>query len=140
MLAVFVCSGLVIAAAQVVPKPQANVLLASSKVKFDQFAVIESKALDRYNEIAKNDKLTEEEIANAVEFEILPGWRDGKKLVWSIKHLPDNLETNLRAYIETRERAWVTMVAALRKKDEAGLAEAMKMMSEADIYIEKLKQ
>ena len=60
--------------------------------------------------------------------------------MWSIKHLPDNLETNLRAYIETRERAWVTMVAALRKKDEAGLAEAMKMMSEADIYIEKLKQ
>ena len=47
VLAVFVCSGLVIAAAQVVPKPQANVLLASSKVKFDQFAVIESKALDR---------------------------------------------------------------------------------------------
>ncbi len=140
VLAVFACCGLVIGAAHVVPKPQANVLLASSKAKIDEFGKLESKALDRYNALAKNEKLSEEEIANVIEFEILPVWRDGKKLVWSIDHLPTNLETNLRAYIETRERAWVTMVAALRKKDQAALAEAMKAMSEADIYIEKLKQ
>lgn len=138
--AVFACCGLAIGAAHVIPKPQVNVLLASSKAKIDEFAKFEAKALDRYNELAKNDKLTEEEIANTVEHEILPVWRDGKKLVWSIKYLPDNLETNLRAYIETRENAWVAMVDALRKKDEKGLADAMKAMSDADVYIEKLKQ
>ncbi len=140
VIAVFVCAGLVIASAHVIPPPETRLLLQSAKEKFDEFAKLETKALDRYNEIAKNDKLTEEEIANVIELEILPVWRDGKKLVWSAERLPKNLETNLRAYIETRERAWVTMVAALRKKDEAALAEAMKTMSEADIYIEKLKQ
>ena len=115
-------------------------LLSSARDKFEKFAKLESKALDRYNQLAADEKLTEEEIANAIEFEILPVWREGKALVWSAERLPKELEKNLRAYIETRENAWVTMIDALRKKDEKALQEAMKAMSEAEVYIEKLKQ
>jgi membrane associated rhomboid family serine protease len=142
VVAIFVGAVVVVGvtATGVVPKPQANVLLASAKADIEKFAKIESRALDRYNQLVKDDKLTQEEIANIIELEILPVWREGKTLVWSIGHLPDKMNTNLRAYIETREKAWVAMVAALRKNDQAGLAEAMNTMTEAETYVEKLKE
>lgn len=125
--------------ARVIPTPQVKAVLATTKTKFDDFAKLEEKALDRYNQLVSSDKLTEEEVANAIELEILPVWRQGKTLVWSIEYLPDELETNLHAYIETRERAWVAMISALRNKDQAALADAMNTMGEAEKYVEKLK-
>lgn len=127
-------------AAGAIPKPQVKAVLATTKAKFDDFAKLEEKALDRYNQLGASDKMTEDEVANAIELEVLPTWRQGKTLVWSLEYLPDELEANLRAYIETRERAWVAMVAALRKKDQAALADAMNLMGEAEKYVEKLKQ
>lgn len=138
VLAVVVASGLVIVAANLIPPPKANVVLAATKEKADKFAAIESKVLDRYNELVKEQKANEDEIANIIESEILPEWRKAKEIVWSMEYLPGDKETHLRAYVETRERAWVAMVAALRKQDSSALAEAMNTMTEAEKYIEKL--
>lgn len=141
VILVFVMSGLVIGAAHVLPKPHSNVMLASAKDAFDKFAKLEDKALGRYNELVKDDgKLTGDQIADAIDREVLPPWREGKALVWSIERLPEGLEHNLRAYIETRETAWVMMAAALRADDQGALAAALNKMSEAEQYIEKLKQ
>jgi rhomboid protease GluP len=139
VIGVFVASALTIGAAHVIPKPQHRVLLASAQAKFEQFAKIEQKALDRYNELVKDQTLDEAAVAKVIEEEVLPTWREGKALVASISHLPDELGSNLRGYIDAREAAWVAIAAALRKNDEAALAAAMNQMSDAEKYIEKLK-
>lgn len=126
--------------AGLVPRPQIKAIFPSAQVKLEKFAKLESNSLDRYNHVVNDQKLTQDEAANIIELEVLPLWRESKALVWSIDYLPEDMGANLRAYIETRERAWVAIVTALRKNDQAGLAEAMNTMSEAEKYVEKLKQ
>lgn len=142
VVSVFAASIVLVAVvtAGVIPKPPVKAVLATTKAKFDDFAKLEERALGRYNQLVGNDKMTEDEVANAIELEVLPVWRQGKTLVWSIEYLPDELEANLHAYIETRERAWVAMIGALRKRDQAALADALNAMGDAEKYVEKLKQ
>jgi rhomboid protease GluP len=141
VVGVFVAFGLAIGAAHVLPKPQNRVLLPSAKEKIDSFGRLEQKALDRYIELGKKaEEIGDAAAADVIEKEILPTWREGKVLIWSIEHLPDDLETNLREYVEIRERAWVAMVPALRNSDEKAVKAAIDMMAEAETYIEKLKE
>jgi hypothetical protein len=82
--------------------------------------------------VKDQSKLSYDEMANIVEKEILPTWREGKT--------PDDHETNLHAYAETRERAWVEFAAALRKNDDDGIKASMKTMAEAETYGKKLQE
>jgi rhomboid protease GluP len=141
VVGVFVAFGLGIGAAHVLPKPQNRVLLPSAKQKIDRFGKLEEKALGRYTELGKNEAgLDDVALADVIEKEILPTWREGKALIWSIEHLPDDLETNLRGYVELRERAWAAMVPGLRNNDEKGVKAAVETMEEAERFIEKLKE
>jgi len=138
LLVGLVGSGVVIAASYVVPKPQALVLLGSTKARFEQFSKLEERALDRYNGLV-GKAITDEEMARVIDEEVLPAWREGKTILASLEGLPESLESNLRIYADTRERAFVMMVAALRKSDAEAIKQAMETMREADAYIEKLK-
>jgi rhomboid protease GluP len=130
VVVVFVSAGLAFGAAQLIPGPHDP---------YAEFSTLEAKALDRFNRLM-NDKASNEEAANVIEREILPTWRQGQKIVWSIDGLKPDIEINLRAYVDKREAAFAAMVDALRKQDDAAFAAAMNTMSEAETYLTKLKQ
>ncbi len=130
VIAVFVSAGLAFASAHVIPTPIDS---------YAEFSTLEAKALDRFNRLM-NDKVSNEEAANVIEREILPTWRQGQTIVWSMEGLKREIEVNLRAYVDKREAAFAAMVEALRKQDDAAFAAAMNTMSEAETYLLKLKQ
>ncbi|MBA2541201.1 MAG: rhomboid family intramembrane serine protease [Deltaproteobacteria bacterium] len=136
--AVFVAAACVIGAAHVVPTPPADMLIGSSRERYNEFVALQMKALERFDGMAKSGA-TDEAIADVIEKEILPTWREGKVLAWKVDYAPPGYIDNLRAYVETRERAFVEMVAAIRKQDHDAAMAAMKLMTESAAYVEKLK-
>lgn len=129
VIAVFASCALAIAATSLIPPPVDH---------FAQFSALEAKSLDRFNGLM-SDKASNEDAANVIEKEILPMWREGKQLVYSMDNLKKDIEANLRAYVDKREAAFTAMVPALRKNDQAAFAEAMNTMTEAEGYLTKLK-
>jgi rhomboid protease GluP len=90
------------------------------------FEPMEKKALDFHNSLvdrAKNQKITDAEMANAVEAEILPEWRSTHQQLVALeaqKNLPaqpQQFVTALELYMKTREESWEFMVQALRDHD-----------------------
>lgn len=130
VIAVFVSAGLAFASAHVIPTPADS---------YAEFSALEAKALDRFDRLM-NENPSNEESANVIEREILPAWREGKKIIWSIEGLRPDIEVNLRAYVDKREVAYSSMVSSLRMQDNAGVAAALNVMNESDMYRLKLKQ
>ena len=87
---------------------------------------METKALDLHKSLiqrAKDQKISDAEMANVVEAEILPEWRSTHQRLVALvaqKHLPSKSQqflTTLESYMKTREESWELMVQALREHD-----------------------
>ena len=131
-------SAAVLVASQFVPRPAELVVLGSTKDALDRFARLEAKALDRYNQLVATDTADTVLLA-AIETEILPTWREAKQAASEVGNVPGELAKNLKAYVDTRERAFVEIAEGLRAKDQIKIQRGMETMREADGYLDKLK-
>lgn len=122
---------IVVGASLVAPKPT-NALM--------EFAPIESKVLDRWNDLLKQAQagtITDEALADAIENELLPAWRqahanfarDGK----------GERKAALLDYMEAREEGWTTMAKGFRAHDTEMAKQGLARFTEANAIITTVK-
>jgi rhomboid protease GluP len=105
---------LCLAAATRLPRP------ADFQAEIQNFAAVEKKAIATYNSTlndVRNKKLTDEQVADSLEKDILPPWEAEHQKLASLKGLPvpaETLVTSLLKYMDTRKAGWSLMVQGTR--------------------------
>jgi rhomboid protease GluP len=96
------------------------------------FAPVEQKVLDRWNqivtEIQSGKEVGDDEIASAIETEVLPGWRAAQNAYTKA----GGKDPKMLEYIAIREDAWLIMLDALKASDPAGVQRGVERMKAAD--------
>jgi rhomboid protease GluP len=107
-----------------------------------EFGEIEEPILDQWNQLVKKAQAgtaTDEELADAIEKDILPAWR---KLEDTFEK--DSGEEKMRPlvlqYLRARREGWEMMAPALRAHDGEKVQAAMARFKEGDAAIERMKK
>ena len=128
-------TGLVLAATQVVPKPE--VLDARTKAALDRFVALEAQALARYNSLV-TDSVADDEAARVIEEEVIPTWLQVKAAVDDLErrgHWPSDRMALLRRYLQARGDGFDLILAGLRASDQDGIQRGMAKMQEAEAHL-----
>jgi rhomboid protease GluP len=113
--------GVILVGAGILAVPKSMAEIWNFMSSFDP---METKALDLHKSLfnrAKDQKITDAEIANVVETEILPEWRSAHQQAVALqtrKNLPAKSKeyvSNLESYMKTREESWELLVQMLRE-------------------------
>ena len=105
-----------------------------------QFAAIEKKALETYNDAAgkyQRDRLSQDEFVRVIETQILPPWRDTREGfdkidLQRLSSASRKSVSRLREYMLLREQAWTALAAGLKENDLQRLGEAKQKNAAAD--------
>lgn len=120
----------------VLPSPADNVLERFRGV--GAFTPFEQRALDRWNAMVKDIQAgqppSDAAIADAIEQQILPTWRDGR----AAYARAGGKDANMLLYIEIRDDAWATMLHGLRAGDTTEVERGATRMREADELLRKM--
>jgi rhomboid protease GluP len=125
----------VIAAALLAPPP-----VDRNRGAIDAFLATEREVLGRWNAIvpdARSGKLSDDELAAAIERDILPPWRAAVEAFERSEAGGDHRGRFLE-YMRVREDAWKILVEAARTQDEATVQRARARFTEADALARKL--
>jgi len=116
-----------------VPKP--DDILA----EFKRLTATEEQALSQFNASSrkwKANQLSNQQFADILEQQILPGWRAERGAVANLKHLPPKqatLTTTLVKYMDKREEGWRLLVDGVRSGDAAKIGQAAAIGKQADL-------
>lgn len=131
-LLAIVAAVVTIAAAPRLPRP------VDISAVVDKFSAAETRILAVYNGLldkSRKENLSDDVVANAIEKDILPSWRQAKTELTAVKGLPPKPEAliaSLSKYADAREEAWVLFAQALRKHDSTLVEKANAKQREAD--------
>jgi rhomboid protease GluP len=107
---------------------------------FAQFGTSEQKVLDRWNGLiteAKAGKITDAALADVIDSELLPAWRDlGAAYA---KDGEGKLHRLTLDYIRARQEGWEIVARGLRAGDEAEVNRGMTRFNQGDAIIEKMR-
>ena len=102
-----------------------------------RLGAVEKKTLERFNSAvgkARNGEMTEAELADFIEQEVLPDWRAARTRFASLKHVPapeEQVVSDLTQYMKLREEGWVLLAEALREQDAGKMAQAREKQTAA---------
>jgi rhomboid protease GluP len=131
-------TAITVAAALAVPRP------VDLRAEVKNFAGIEKKTLDAYSEIftrARTEKLTGDQMADAIEKDVLPDWMREHDSLAKLKKLPENQErlvSSLMNYMELRQQGWTITVQGLRRNNVNLLQQGGAKQHEADEALKKI--
>jgi hypothetical protein len=83
----------------------------------------------------RSKKLNEEEVADLIEKDVLPGWEAEQRKLAALKGLPPPLQGVVAAllpYMEAREQGWSLLVRGLRAHDMTAVRAAGVKQLEAE--------
>ncbi len=117
---------LFVGAASKLPRP------VDFTAEIKSFAAVESKVLATYRaalEQARSKKLSDDEVADLIQKDVLPDWEAERRRLAALKGLPPTAQGLLSAllnYMDVRQQGWSLLVQGLRTRDitatEAGAA------------------
>jgi rhomboid protease GluP len=90
----------------------------------------------------KNNEATDAELAELIERDILPRWRDYRRRL-SEPEVPADLRTRMpliRDYLKTREEGWELFVRGIRQQDEGLMKQAGEKFRQVERLIDELKK
>ena len=132
-LAAVVAGGLLFAAAWMLPAAPIDV-----QAEFPQFSAEHEKLLRHYNDLVRKNELGELDdaaLADEIESEILPQWRDLRQQLESWRTAPlvnMNLVNHQAEVMRMREEAWQLLIEGLRKQDDELLEQFYTRWGEAN--------
>lgn len=106
--------------------------------EFKRFADTEDKDISLFNASSqkwKENQLSNQQLADIVEQQILPNWRAEREAVAKLKHLPakqTNLVASLVKYMDTRQTGWELLADGLRAGDNVKIKQSFEKSKEAD--------
>jgi rhomboid protease GluP len=113
-------------------------------VEVEQFAAVEKKALDTFNDaVAKMQRreMTEAAFADVLERDVLPPWRAAQERLRGFREIPAAYQapvTALLEYMTLRQEAWDLMVQALREGNDQKWEQAAEKQQRADAVAQRM--
>ncbi len=111
----------------------------------DEFDKVQPVAINKFNELREQrmaDKITDAQMADAIERDVLPPWQAIHKKFDDETSVPDEVRSvynKFTRFVELRENAWIARVAALRDPTNTDKSEkAAKLDSEAAAAVSDL--
>ena len=122
---------LILAGAARLPRP------VDFRPELEKFTKVEAKTLGAYKTLftrAQKDKLSERQVADGLERDIIPEWAAEREALAKLKGLPDRQKRVVSAllkYMDARQQAWSMLATGLRTHNLAMVREAGKQQVEA---------
>jgi len=132
----------------------AAVLFAGAAVKLPRpidlqaelqtFNAVEKKALAAFNAAlsrVRTEKLSDDQLADALEKDVIPNWVTEHNQLGRLKGLPERqaaVVSRLSNYMEARQGAWSLLVEGLRKHDIDTVKQANAKQHEADALAKQI--
>jgi hypothetical protein len=91
--------------------------------EFKSFGAVEIKTLAAYRadlDQARNRKLTDEQVADLIEKNVLPDWASERRRLAALKGLPTQAQgimSSVLKYMDAREQGWALVAQGLRAHD-----------------------
>jgi rhomboid protease GluP len=112
--------------------------------KLQNIAAVEKKTMETFNAIvgkARTGKFRDDEMADALEKEVLPDWVRAEQSLSDLKGLPpaqQHLASSIADYMDVRRQGWSMMAEGLRRHDPAMVRRSNALQREAQELAKKL--
>lgn len=106
------------------------------------FIATETKVLARWNELveqARRDAIGDDQLADAIEQDILPPWRDARD-AFDRSGAGGPQRATLLGYLRARQEGWEAIVGGLRVHDADAVKRGQQRLEEADATARKLTE
>ena len=113
------------------------------RADLQDFTQVERRAITAYNDDlqrARTQHLGDEQLADLIQKNVLPGWSAERDKLAQLKGLPpatERLAGELVEYMNERQKAWSLLVTSLRRHDFDGVRQAMQMQHSAEQVMKK---
>ena len=114
------------------------------RAKLQTFAAVEKKALAAFSAAlsrVRTEKLSDDQLADLVEKDVIPNWITEHNELAGVKGLPEqsqSMVSRLLKYMEARQQAWSLLVGGLRKHDLNTVKQANAKQHEADLLAKQI--